>query len=229
MAVACLLRRRSPDSISGRTGASVGRGEPSQFAALTAREDEVAPRAGPLRAIAIWPQVALPARRARLTSASPTGTHLPTVTRHPAMPAVTRPAGRPMPALDRRRPRPGSGLAPLWLAVTWGVAEVNSSVAPRVRPARWQKAKRYGGHDGPVAVMHVSTETCPDDRRRPIQALSHSHLLISPWQVCTSLANVAQMSRPYVVTERKVCPGWILRSARAGPVRAEAFGCGVLA
>jgi hypothetical protein len=43
----------------------------------------VAPRAGPLRAVAIRPQVALPARRALLSSASLTDAHLPTVTRHP--------------------------------------------------------------------------------------------------------------------------------------------------
>ena len=55
----------------------------------------MAPRAGPLRAIAIRPQVALPACRALLTSASLTDAHLPTVTRHPAVPMVTRPADSP--------------------------------------------------------------------------------------------------------------------------------------
>jgi len=49
----------------------------------------VAPGAGPLRAIAIRPQVALPARRALLPSASRTDAHLPTVTRPPAVPVVT--------------------------------------------------------------------------------------------------------------------------------------------
>jgi hypothetical protein len=97
LAVACLPRRRSPDTISQRTAAPAGRGEPRQFAALTAREDEVAPRAGPLRAIAMRPQVALPACRALLTSASLTDAHLPTVTSHPAVPMVTRPADRHMP------------------------------------------------------------------------------------------------------------------------------------
>ena len=95
MAVACLPRRRAPDTISQRTAAPATGGSPRQFAALTAREDEVAPRAGPLRAIAIWPQVALPACRALLTSASLTDAHLPTVTRHPAVPMVTRPADPP--------------------------------------------------------------------------------------------------------------------------------------
>ena len=95
LAVACLPRRRSPDTISQRTAAPAYRGEPRQFAALTAREDEVAPRADPLRAIAIRPQVALPASRALLTSASLTDAHLPTVTSHPAVPMVTRPADRP--------------------------------------------------------------------------------------------------------------------------------------
>ena len=97
MAVACLPRRRSPDTISQRTAAPADRREPRQFAALTAREDEVAPRAGPLRAIAIRPQVALPACRALLTPASLTDAHLPTVTRHPAVPMGTRPADRHMP------------------------------------------------------------------------------------------------------------------------------------
>ena len=87
---ACLPRRRSSGTISQPPAAPVGREEPSQFAAITTREDEVAPRAGPLRAIAIRPQVALPARRALLPSASPTDAHLPTVTRHPAVPTVTR-------------------------------------------------------------------------------------------------------------------------------------------
>jgi hypothetical protein len=98
VAVPCLPRRRSPDTISRPPTAPADRREPSQFTALTARKDEVAPRAGPLRAIAERPQVALPARRALLTSASLTGAHLPTVTRHPAVPMVTRPAGRHMPA-----------------------------------------------------------------------------------------------------------------------------------
>ena len=53
-----------------------GGGEPSQFATLTAREDEVAPGAGPLRAIAIRPQVAFPASRALVASASLTAVHL---------------------------------------------------------------------------------------------------------------------------------------------------------
>ena len=92
-----LRRRRPPDTITLRTAAPADRGEPHQFAALTAREDEVAPRANPLRAIAIRPQVALPARRALLTSASLADAHLPTVTRHPAVPMVTRPADRHMP------------------------------------------------------------------------------------------------------------------------------------
>jgi hypothetical protein len=55
----------------------------------------VAPRADPLRAIAIRPQVALPASWALLTSASLTDAHPPTVTSHPAAPMVTRPADRP--------------------------------------------------------------------------------------------------------------------------------------
>src|SRR5262249_59047168 len=75
-----LPRRRPPGSVGQRFAAPVGRGEASQFATLTAREDEVAPGAGTLRAIAIRPQVALPARRALLTSASLTNAHLPTVT-----------------------------------------------------------------------------------------------------------------------------------------------------
>ena len=53
----------------------------------------MAPGAGPLRAIAIRPQVALPARRALLPSASRTDAHLPTVTRPPAGAVVTRQSG----------------------------------------------------------------------------------------------------------------------------------------
>jgi len=66
----------------------------------------VAPGAGPLRAIAIRPQVALPARRALLPSASRTDAHLPTVTRPPAVPVVTRQAGAP----DGSE-RPSTGIA----------------------------------------------------------------------------------------------------------------------
>jgi hypothetical protein len=58
-------------SVSAPLRRPAGRGEPGQFAALTAREYaltareyEVAPGAGPLRAIAVRPQVALPASRA---------------------------------------------------------------------------------------------------------------------------------------------------------------------
>src|SRR5215831_10100978 len=101
MLSACLPRRRSPDAISQRTAAPASRGESRQFAALAAREDEMAPRADPLRAIAIRPQVALPACRALLTPASLADAHLLTVTRHPAAPMVTRPADRHMPAPGR--------------------------------------------------------------------------------------------------------------------------------
>ena len=51
-------------SVHRCAGRPAGRREPGQFAALTAREYEVAPGAGPLRAIAVRPQVALPANRA---------------------------------------------------------------------------------------------------------------------------------------------------------------------
>ena len=58
----------------------------------------MAPGADPLRAIAIRPQVALPACGALLTRASLADAHLSTVARHPAVRVVTRPAGRHMPA-----------------------------------------------------------------------------------------------------------------------------------
>ena len=104
-ALEALPRRRPPATISQRAAAPADRGEPGQFAALTAREDEVAPRAGPLRAIAIRPQVAPPARRALLTSASLTDSHQPTVIRHPAAPMVTRPAAAPAPSGSRQTRR----------------------------------------------------------------------------------------------------------------------------
>jgi hypothetical protein len=76
----------------------------------------VAPKADPLRAIAIRPQVALPASWALLTSASLTDAHPPTVTSHPAAPMVTRPADRHMPTpgwftgqhFDPETQRPGA-------------------------------------------------------------------------------------------------------------------------
>jgi len=97
MAVAYLPRRRPSGTISQRTAAPAGCGEPGQFAALTAREDEVAPRADPLGAIAVRLQVGLPACRALLTPASLADAHLPTVARHSAAPMVTRPSGRHLP------------------------------------------------------------------------------------------------------------------------------------
>jgi hypothetical protein len=54
-----LRRRRLPGAVGYRTTVPVGCEDPGQFAALTARQDEVTPRAGPLRAVAVWPQVGL--------------------------------------------------------------------------------------------------------------------------------------------------------------------------
>jgi len=56
-----LARSRLPSAIGQCAAAPVGRREPGQFAALAAREDEVAPGAGPLRTIAVRPHAALPA------------------------------------------------------------------------------------------------------------------------------------------------------------------------
>src|SRR5690348_2426041 len=103
----CLPRRRPPGTVGRCAAAPVGRREPSQFAALAAREKEVAPGTGPLRAIAIRAQVAVPARRALLTTASLTDAHPPTVTRQPAAPMATR-----LPAATCRHPGPPGASAP---------------------------------------------------------------------------------------------------------------------
>ena len=80
----------------------VGRGEPGQFATLTAGEDEVALGAGPLRAIAVRPQVALPAGGALVAAAGLTVAHLayrsPAASRH----GRDTPAGGHMPAQEGR-------------------------------------------------------------------------------------------------------------------------------
>lgn len=68
----------------------VGSGNSGQFAALTARQDEVTPRAGPLRAITVWPQVGLPASRALVASASMKTPHLTHGNPPSVVPAGTR-------------------------------------------------------------------------------------------------------------------------------------------
>jgi hypothetical protein len=87
-------------SVSAPLLRPAGRGEPGQFAALTAREHEVAAGAGPLRAIAVRPQVALPASRALVATAGLIDAHLA----HRS-PATSRP-GRdtlPVAACPRQR------------------------------------------------------------------------------------------------------------------------------
>jgi hypothetical protein len=90
-----LARPRLPGAVHQCAAAPVGCGEPGQFAALTAREDEVAPGAGPLRAIAVRPQVARPASRALVAAASLSSPHL--AHRSP----VARRPGRDAPAGGR--------------------------------------------------------------------------------------------------------------------------------
>src|SRR5690242_7532902 len=86
-------RGRQPSAGTGLPGAlpprvrrrrslsQCGRGPRGELAPLTARHDEVTPGAGPLRAIPIRPQVALPALRALLDVRPLTKTHQNTVTR----------------------------------------------------------------------------------------------------------------------------------------------------
>lgn len=103
----------------------------------------MAPRAGPLRAIAIRPQVALPACRALLTLASLADAHLPTVTTHPAVPMVTRPADRHMPTpgwLSRYR----SVLRP-WAAAPG--REARQEQAAHGRLPRSGEQRRVGSRD----------------------------------------------------------------------------------
>ena len=64
-----------------RSLSQCGRGPRGEVAPLTARHDEVTPGTGPLRAIPVRPQVALPALRALLTAHPLTKTHQHTVTR----------------------------------------------------------------------------------------------------------------------------------------------------
>ena len=78
-----LTRRRLPGAVGYRTTVPVGSGNSGQFAALTAGQDEVALRAGPLRAIAVWPQVGLPASRALVASTSLKIAHLTHRSRRP--------------------------------------------------------------------------------------------------------------------------------------------------
>jgi len=77
------LRHWQPSS---RLSATQGRNRAprGELAAFTARHDEVTPGAGPLRAIPVRPQVALPTLRALLAARPLTKTHRYTVARHRA-------------------------------------------------------------------------------------------------------------------------------------------------
>jgi hypothetical protein len=80
-----------------RSSSQVGPGLGCQLASLTARQDEITAGAGPLRAIAVRLQVALPALRALLAPGAFARTHQHTVTRDRG--GVTMP--RPLPAPAR--------------------------------------------------------------------------------------------------------------------------------
>ena len=67
-----------------RTPSQCDRGPRGELATLTARHDEMTAGAGPLRAIPVRPQVALPALRALLAPRPLTKTHQHTVTIHRA-------------------------------------------------------------------------------------------------------------------------------------------------
>ena len=117
-----------PGAVGQRAAAPVGRRVPGQFAAFTAREDEVAPGAGPARAIAVRPQVTLPASGALVTSASLSRAH-PT---HRS-PAARRP-GRDTPA-GGSRPGARAGVTSTAMAPV-SAPVMGSSQGPRMRWTR---------------------------------------------------------------------------------------------
>ena len=94
---------RPPRVRRPRSPPQVGRGPRGEVAAFTARHDEVTPGAGPLRAIPVRPQVALPALRALLAARPLTKTHQYTVTRHLA--GFTMPRRWPPLSAHSQQPR----------------------------------------------------------------------------------------------------------------------------
>jgi hypothetical protein len=115
-----------------RSWSQTGPGLGGQLASLTARHDEITAGAGPLRAIAVRPQVTVPALRALLAPGALAKTHQHTVTKDRG--GITMPRPPPAPARTsstaaRTRPLVHVGMSPV------GVE----------RPARRRGAERRGG------------------------------------------------------------------------------------
>src|SRR5262249_6947705 len=99
------LPGRRPRGTRGRQAALPARhGRRGKFAALAARHHEVTPRAGPLGAVPVRPQVTVPTLRALLAPGNLADAHPPTVTWRSAVVRVPRPP----PTIP---PGAGSGLA----------------------------------------------------------------------------------------------------------------------